>query len=103
MPTKPVYNEGYLPKGKMVIWAMRMRHGQKMNTKTTGKSDIDLYLRWNDCPTRKLWNERGYSTKGAENESFLAPEDGTIYIGVRGYKASDYTMTTLCDGEKAMC
>lgn len=56
MPTSPVRNEGYLAKGKMVIWSMKMRDMQKIECKTTGDSDIDLYIRWNDCPTTELWN-----------------------------------------------
>jgi len=103
MPTKPLYSEGYLEKGKMVIWSMKMRHKQKMVSKTTGESDIDLYLRWNDCPTTSKYNERGFTTKGNETESFQAPEDGTLYIGVRGYKSSGYTLATTCDGKAAMC
>ena len=85
MQNSPVEATGYLEKGVMVIWAMEMRKGQKIVAKTTGKDDIDLYLRWADCPTKKLYDERGYSTKGKEKENYTAPSDGILYIGVRGY------------------
>jgi len=103
MPTKPIYSEGYLEQGKMIVWAMKMRDGQKVVSETNGSSDIDLYLRWNDCPTTSKWNRRGYTTKGYENEYYVAPEDGYLYIGVRGYKASDFTLHTTCDGVDKMC
>ena len=103
MPTQPVYSEGYLEKGKMVIWAMKMRHGQKAVSKTTGSEDIDLYFRWNDCPTNYLYTARAFTITGEEVERYRAPEDGTLYIGVRGYKASTFTLATTCDGEKVMC
>lgn len=103
MPTKPTRNEGYLAKGKMVIWSMKMRDMQKIEVKTTGSKDIDLYIRWNDCPTTDTWNSRGFSTSSVEREVFAAPEDGIVYIGVRGFTTSDYTMATTCDGEAKMC
>ncbi len=75
-----------------------------MEAWTTGTSDIDLYLRWDDCPTKWRYTERGFSTKGAEHEVLdAAPEDGYLYIGVRGYKESDYTLTITCDDVTALC
>ena len=104
MEVSPLDTSGYLPRGKMVVWAMPMRKGQRLETWTTGQSDIDLYLRWNDCPTTELWDHRGYSTSGSEYEVLNgAPDDGVCYIGVRGYRASDYTLKTRCDGQEKMC
>jgi len=98
MENSPISATGYLEKGVMVIWAMEMKKGQQITTATTGKDDIDLYLRWNDCPTKQVYDERGYTTGGSEKESFTAPADGTVFIGVRGYKTSDYTLKTTCNG-----
>lgn len=75
-----------------------------MEAWTTGSEDIDLYLRWGDCPTKYKYDVRGFTTRGAEHEVFKgAPEDGYLYIGVRGYDESDYTLTITCDGVTAMC
>ncbi len=75
-----------------------------MEAWTTGTYDIDLYLRWGDCPTKYNYDEIGFTTLGAEHEVFNeAPEDGYLYIGVRGFGESDYTLTITCDGVTAMC
>ena len=66
---------------------------------TSGSSDIDLYMRWSDCPTKYKFEKRGFTTSSSEHEVLeAAPEDGDLYIGVRGYKASDYTLSVKCDG-----
>jgi hypothetical protein len=84
-------DSGYLETGKMNIWAMKMKEGQSVYAETTGTEDIDLYLRWMDCPTKYKYDERGFTSTGDEMETFTdAPTDGVLYIGVRGYGASDY-------------
>ena len=56
-------------------------------------------MRWADCPTKWRFDSKGFSIYGAEHETYSdAPEDGFLYIGVRGYAASDYTLKMECDG-----
>ena len=90
----------------MVVWAVEMHKGQTVSAWTTGTNDIDLYLRWNNCPGEdpSKYDHRGFSSSGSEHQTYSsAPEDGFLYIGVRGYSASDYTLRIECEGRAQMC
>jgi hypothetical protein len=52
MQVSPLETSGYLDEGVMVIWAIEMHKGQTVSARTTSSNDIDLFLRWNNCPTK---------------------------------------------------
>jgi hypothetical protein len=80
-----------------------MHEGQTVVATTTSENDIDLYFTFGDCPTYGSYDQVGFGATGNEELEFTAPEDGFLYIGVRGYSDAEYTLTMTCDGEPKMC
>ncbi len=64
MQVSPIDTSGYLEAYEMVIWSIEMHKGQTVGATTTGTNDIDLFMRWNNCPTKYVFDERGFSSTG---------------------------------------
>ena len=71
-----------------------MTAGQKILVGTEAGNDIDLYERWGAAPTESAYDQRPYSASGNETVEVTAPADGVLHIGVHGYEASDFVLTT---------
>lgn len=54
-------------------------------------ADLDLYIRDDATPTTSNFDCRPYSS-GTENETCAITGSGTVYIGVRGYRAGSYSL-----------
>jgi len=67
MTNNPIGASGDLVINEMNVWAIRVRAGQTVGAQTTGTNDVDLYMRFDDCPTYSEWDARGYTTSGVEN------------------------------------
>ena len=80
--------------GEMKIYELPLNQGRRIVARTEAPSDVDLYLRLGEAPTRDEYDGRGFSTSGNEQVEFTATEDGILYVGVYGYVGSDFTLTT---------
>ena len=74
-----------------------MTAGERVVVRTVASNDIDLYLRFNMPPTVTSYDLRGYTYSGNETVEFTASSDGVLHIGVHGYAAGDYQLTTAAE------
>lgn len=68
--------------------------GQRITVRTQAANDVDLYLRMGAAPTTETFDARAWTESGAESLTFTAPADGVLHIGVHGYEASSFVLTT---------
>ena len=78
----------------MALYVLELEAGDAITVKTIAENDIDLYVRFENPPTKNDYDARGYTTSGNERIDFDAHEAGTLHIGVHGYEAGDYRLTT---------
>ena len=85
---------GNVPQGVMKFYTLPVAAGQTVVVKTQAPQDVDLYLRLGAAPTTSTYDMRAYTASGNETLTYTAPASGVLHIGVNGYKASSYTLTT---------
>jgi hypothetical protein len=78
----------------MKIYELPLNQGRRIVARTQAASDVDLYLRFGEAPTRNEFDGRGISTSGNEQVEVTALEDGILFVGVYGYVPSAFTLTT---------
>jgi hypothetical protein len=78
----------------MVVYELPINQGRTIVARTEAPGDVDLYLRMDEAPTTDTYDARGYTNSGNEVLEFTAPQDGILYVAVRGYRASTFTLTT---------
>ncbi|MEZ4401005.1 MAG: PPC domain-containing protein [Kofleriaceae bacterium] len=60
----------------------------------TGSGDPDLYVRFNNAPTRSRFACRPYLNGASETCSLTVPSGASsFYVAVNGYTASTYSVT----------
>jgi hypothetical protein len=79
---------------EMALFVMPVDAGDKIQITTAAETDIDLYVRFDNPPTTNDYDARGYTASGNEKIDFDANASGTLHIGVHGYAAGDYDLTT---------
>jgi len=85
---------GTLAQGEWARFTVEVIAGQPIVVQTTAPSDIDLYLRVGAAPTGSEYEARGYTASGNERIEFVPSASGTLHIGVHGYAASSFGVTT---------
>lgn len=80
--------------GEMKHYEVPMVAGQPILVMTTAPNDVDLYLKMAIAPTTNNYDQRGFTTSGNESLLFTPPAHGTLHIGVHGWEASNFTLTT---------
>jgi hypothetical protein len=80
--------------GEMAYHAIELEAGKQLVIKTQSSSDVDLYIQFGSQPSTSEYLKRAYTVSGNETLDFAAPSSGTLHIGVSGYEAGDYTLTT---------
>jgi hypothetical protein len=79
---------------EMALYVLAVEAGDAVRIETTGDSDIDLYIRFDNPPTTNDYDARGYTVTGDERIDFDANTTGMLHIGVHGYEEGDFTLTT---------
>jgi hypothetical protein len=79
---------------EMALYVLAVEDGDEVRIETTGETDIDLYVRFDNPPTTNDYDARGYTSTGNEKIDFDANTTGMLHIGVHGYQAGDFTLTT---------
>lgn len=88
---------GHLGAGELKVFSLVVSGGQALELKTQAAGDIDLYVRMGAEPTTKTFDARTFTTSGNETVYFTPPADGTLFVAVHGYKASDFELTAARD------
>jgi hypothetical protein len=87
-----VNTTGSVTQGQMKVIPLPMPAGKKVVIRTTGTTDIDLYIQFGAEPTTSNYINRGYTSSGNETVTFTATSNGTLYIGVHGYQAGNFSL-----------
>ena len=85
---------GSVAEGEMKYFVLEVVAGQPIEIKTEAAGDVDLYIKSNVVPTTSVYDQRGYTATGNERLTFTATANGRLHIGVHGYAASDFRLTT---------
>lgn len=49
--TSPVHVKGLIAFEETYIWKVDVHKGQNVTAHTRGENDVDLYFKWQDCPS----------------------------------------------------
>jgi hypothetical protein len=78
----------------MALFVLEVEAGQKIRVESGSESDVDLYLRFENPPTTNSYDQRAYTYSGDERLDYEADSAGMLHIGVHGWEAADFTLTT---------
>lgn len=106
--TSGVPVSGEVAKGEQDLYTIVLTDtANKLVVKTTGTiSDLDLYLRFGEAPTRSRYDYRPYLGYGDETievtpASKVPIRAGTWYVMVDGYEGGRYTLTAFVSEARA--
>lgn len=85
---------GNVALNQMAMFTLPVTAGRAVVVRTTAANDVDVYVKLGAAPTTSSYDARGYTTSGNETVRFVPATSGTLYIGVHGYVASAFTLTT---------
>lgn len=85
---------GTLTQGQLRMFTLPLAAGRTVVVRTQAPHDVDLYLRAGVAPTTSTFDQRAWTTSGNETLTFVAGQSTTLFIGVYGYAASSFTLTT---------
>jgi len=85
---------GSVAQGEMKVFQLPMPAGKKVVIRTTSTKDVDLYIQFGAAPTTEAYLNRGYTTSGNETITYTATSSGTLFIGVHGYEAGQFSVRT---------
>jgi hypothetical protein len=88
---------GHAATGVMNHYTLPLVAGQRAVIRTVASTDVDLYIRFGMPPTTTSYDARGYTFSGDETVEFTAASDGVLHIGVHGYAAGDYQLSTAAE------
>lgn len=85
---------GDVERGAMAVHSVPVIAGQSVTLRTQAVADVDLYVRMDTAPTTETFDARVWTESGNEQLRFTAPADGVLQVGVHGYAASPYLLTS---------
>ncbi len=88
---------GNVASGEMKRFTLAVTAGQEVVVRTEAPNDVDLYVQFGHQPTTSDYAGIGYTASGNEQVVFTATSAGTLHIGVHGYQASSFTLTTAAE------
>lgn len=88
---------GHVADGEMKFFSLTIPADTAIVVRTTASNDVDLYTRMNLAPTEYNYDARGYTASGNETIHVPAGAGGVLHIGVHGYEASDFQLTTATE------
>lgn len=80
--------------GAIASYSLPVVAGKKIVIRTQAPNDVDLYVRMTLAPTVNVYDQRGYTNSGNETVTVTPSQNGILHIGVHGYKASTFKLTT---------
>ncbi len=85
---------GSVALGELKVFTLAVPAGKKLVVRTQAAADVDLYLQVNAAPTTSSYAARAYTASGNETLTYTATDAVTLHLGVHGYAASAFTLTT---------
>jgi hypothetical protein len=85
---------GSVALGQLASFSLPVTAGRAVVVRTTAPRDVDVYVRLGTAPTTSAYDARAYTVSGNELLRFVPTTSGTLFIGVHGYAASTFTLTT---------
>jgi hypothetical protein len=79
---------------EFIVFSVPVVQGRTIVVRTLAPRDVDVYVRLNSPPTLAAYDRRAFTGSGNETLSITPTASGTLYIGVHGYQASSFTLTT---------
>jgi hypothetical protein len=92
--TQHIDTNGHVNVDEWNRFTVELAAGQSITLKTTAPADVDLYVRMGIAPKLQDYDIRAWTVSGNETITYTATAAGTLHIGVNGYAASDYHLTT---------
>jgi hypothetical protein len=94
-PTSTHLNvSGSVAVNELKVYTVPVTAGRAIVVRTQAANDVDLYLQVGSAPTTSSYVARGYTASGNEAVTYNPTTNGTLYVGVHGYAASSFTLTT---------
>ena len=97
-PTTPTTTQlnvtGQLALNAWAYHTINVVAGTPLVIRTTAARDVDVYVQMGVNPTATNAVARAYTDSGNELLRFVPTSSGVLHIGVHGYQASGYTLTT---------
>ncbi|MDP1825664.1 MAG: pre-peptidase C-terminal domain-containing protein [Archangium sp.] len=85
---------GSVALGELKLFSLPVTAGRLVVIRSVAAADVDLYLKLGAPPTTTSYVARAYTSSGNETLRFTPTSSGVLYIGVHGYRASTFSMTT---------
>jgi hypothetical protein len=79
---------------ELALYVLEISAGDTIVAQTSSDNDVDLYVRFGYPPTTAEYDLRAYTYSGNESVSYTATSGGMLHIGVHGWEAADFTLTT---------
>jgi hypothetical protein len=96
--TAHLSESGDVAQGAFEYFELQVEAGQAVVVRTQAPNDVDLYVQFGRRPTTSDHAGIGYTASGNEEVLYTASASGTLHIGVHGYAASSFTLTTADPG-----
>lgn len=88
---------GHVAEGQMVHYSLNVTANRPVVVRTECLTDIDVYVRMNVKPSEAVYDQRAFTYTGNEKLTIIPAADGVLHIGVHGYDAGDFTLTTAAE------
>ena len=85
---------GAVAQDELLVYSLSVTAGERVVVRTAAEADVDLYVRLHQAPTTQSYDARGYTYSGNEEVSFVPESDGVLFVGVHGWEASSFRLTT---------
>lgn len=79
---------------QLKVYTVPVTQGRRIVVRTQAANDVDVYVKLNGTPTLTSYDTRAFTSSGNEQLSFLPSVSGVLSIGVYGYAASPFNLTT---------
>jgi len=93
-PTAHLNVTGNVALGAYAYFTVNVTAGKPVTIRTTAAKDVDVYLQMGSNPTESNALAQAYTASGNETLRFVPSTSGPLTIGVHGYQASAFTLTT---------
>lgn len=85
---------GNVSLGELKVFTLPVTAGRPVVIRSRAAADVDLYVKLGAAPTTASYTARAYTSSGNEMLTFTPSISGVLHIGVHGYRASAFSLTT---------
>lgn len=92
--TSHLNTSGNVAQGGWQVFEVNVQAGKQIVVKTTSAVDVDLYVKLDSAPTTSSFLQRAWTVSGNETITLTPASSGVLFVGVHGYAAGAFTLTT---------